>query len=295
MRVAMMMFGSFGDCVNSTLMLEPIRSHFGDKLAALDLFTSHKYRPAFEQNPAINTLVEFPADTKDQAFALYNTVPQQVATMGYDLVLDPAPIRTQPPSQRTSLKHPELGENLIYSFVRALEKAGIPCPFPLRTHLHLTPLERRRGAALGGAYKGKRRVLMEMHGESGQTFWNASWTLSVGRRLMADSNTVVFLSNLSWTPEIKQLQAEFPTQCVWVGSLTIRECAELFDHCEMFFSVSSGLANACNTDGRKRDGVWVEVCNDSTVTTAPIYSQGRTYWHTNNLDGFLAHLASQKI
>jgi hypothetical protein len=125
--------------------------------------------------------------------------------------------------------------------------------------------------------------IMEIHGESDQTFWDHNWTKQVVRKLCSRGE-MVFISHRVGVPELAN---QFPELCYNVNILSIRECAELFNRCNKFFSVSSGLSNACNTNWCRKDIEWVEVVNDSIVTSAPIRTDGKVFWHDRDLAKFL--------
>src|SRR5258708_2464390 len=117
MKIAIVSLASFGDNTNSTLMFKPITDHFDN--CELHVHTSTFYEAAYHNNPYVDKLVTYQAQSKQQCFNLYNTVPDIVRKLGYDKVFVPAPILL--PTKRNSLLHPEFGENLITTFVRVLE------------------------------------------------------------------------------------------------------------------------------------------------------------------------------
>jgi hypothetical protein len=198
----------------------------------------------------------------------------------------------------SSSKHPGLGENLIYAWVHALEKAKIECPMPPTTVLKLTEEEIRRVGNFCKKVKNMktmRNVLMECHGESGQTFWDHHWTVEAGIHLLKRADTNLFISRRHSSSDVDRLKREAPGRVFFVGDLSIRECAELFNRCQVFMSVSSGLSNACNTDWCKNDIKWVETVNSHTVTSAPIRKEGKIFWMKNDLPAFKKMLADNGI
>ena len=296
MKIAFIQLASWGDCVNSTLMFKPIADAFPG--CTLDVFTTDLYKSAFDNNPYISTIKSYPASSKSDAFSLYNVVPKAVSNMGYNKVFSPAPILH--PTKRNSLKHPEFGENIITTFMRALEEDNIPYEWPVKTILRLTDSERHNVARWISANKikltGSRNILMEVHGESGQTFWTPQWTTTVVHHLMQSrGDTNVFISNKSRTTEIAHLERESRGRVKWCGDLTIRECSDLFNYCDIFFSVSSGLSNACNTDQCKVNIGWFETVNSPTVTSAPVREKGKVFWYENDVSKFRGMLADRGV
>lgn len=274
-------------------MLPAIKKHYGN--CSIEVHTTTLYQSAFYRNPYVNRVVAHPANTKQQCFNLYNTVPIHVRKQRYDKVFVPAPILH--PTKRNSLKHPEFGENLICTFMRVLEDNGIEYDWPVTTTLKLTKEEiqnvdnwlKKHSVTLDN----HRSIIMEIHGESGQTFWNHAWTLAAGRYLLRDPYTQLFISRKDKTHDIDQLEKEFSVgkkRVFWTGPLSIRECAELYNRCQIFFSISSGLSNACCTDHCRTDKRWVETVNSPTVTSAPLRSEGKIFWYDNNINNFIKML-----
>ncbi len=282
-KIAIIQPASYGDNVNSTLMFKPLKWKYPKSV--IDVYTASNYASAFVNNPYIDNLIQFPADTKEKALHLVHVIPPHVQGRGYDLVFNPHPMIN--PDKWTSIKHGELGTNLICAWVRALENADVDYNLPLETILRLTDDEVRNVDRYCAKVDmaGKRNVLMEVEGLSGQTFWNHEWTLRVGRHLLR-GDTNLFISRRDHTQEIRVLAAEHPG-CVHHADLTIRECAELFNRCDAFFSVSSGLSNACNTSWGRKDRRWVETVNSDSASSSTIRREGKTFWTDNNLDGFL--------
>ena len=219
-----------------------------------------------------------------------------IKNRGYDHVFAPHPMFNQ--ECWVSSHHPELGVNLIYAWVHALERAGINCPIPPQSVLKLTENEIRRVSDFCEKikdFKTKRNVLMECHGESGQTFWDHTWTVEVGIYLLKHKDTNLFISRRHSSSDVNRLKQEAPGRVYFVGDLSLRECAELFNRCQIFMSVSSGLSNACNTDWCKDDIKWIETVNSHAVTSAPIRKKDKIFWLENDLDKFKKMLSENGI
>jgi hypothetical protein len=289
MKIGIIQTGSLGDNINSTLMLPPLRAKYLD--ADITVHTSSLYESAFWNNPYINQLRVHQASNKKQALALMHEVRPLIDDCDIQLMPHPA----VNPGKWASSSHPEAGENLIYAWVRALEEIGVPYPWPPCTTLQLSPAEVDRVDQLCKrvpGFNGQKKTLMEMAGESGQSFYSRNWTMAIVP-MMCARGEIVFASRRYEGIDTKQLKQRFPRQFFFVGDLSVRECSELYNRCDRFLSVSSGLANACNTSGRRRDVEWIEVVNSAACSTAPIYSQGRTYWHENDLNKFKEFFASR--
>ena len=284
MKIAFVQLASFGDCINSTLMFEPIKKAWPG--CVLDVHTTITYGSAYDNNPFIDNLIKHPCASKDQAFSLYDVIPHRLS--GYDKILVPAPILR--PGRRNSLKHPEYGQNLWCTFLRALEDEGVDYPMPPVTVLRLTQEEVSRARAISGLGDGQRCILMETEGLSGQTYWNDNWTDKTCQYILSQPNTCLFISKKSITPTIEKHRDnahKIGSHVVFVGSLTLRECAELYNHCHAFLSVSSGLCNACSTDWCKKGTLWVEAVNSDTVSSAIFCTKNKHVFLENNSDNYI--------
>lgn len=281
-KIAIVQTGSWGDNINSTLMFPPLKKQFPNCI--IDVHTSALYASAFYNNPYINYLIKYSAPTKQEALHLTVTIPSAIRNKGYDQIFVPHPMFN--PDKWASLEHPELGSNLICAWIRALEEAHIPYELPLETILRLTKHEISRVdrfCKIVNGFDSKHKTILEIHGESGQTFWNDSWTNEVVHKICSKKG-LAFISHKVGVPK---LASKFENLCFNVDKLSIRECAELFNRCDRFISVSSGLSNACNTNWCKTHIEWLEVVNSPTVSSAPIRSEGKTFWYKNDLSGFL--------
>lgn len=289
--IALIQPASWGDNINSTLMFKPLHDHYGHM--RLDVYTADIYASAYANNPYVARVIEFPAATKEKALHLLNVIPPLVQGKGYAKIFCPHPMING--DKWTSIKHGSLGTNLINAWVRALEEANIEYQLPLETILALTPQEVANVDAFCSKVNMQgRNLLMEVEGLSGQTYWNAEWTSRVGKHLLR-GDTNLFLSRRHADRDVEELQRYAPGRVHFAGSLSIRECAELYNRCDGFFSVSSGLSNACNTNWCKKDKLWIETINSDAVSSAPVRSEGKTFWTDNNLDHFLAMLRERGI
>lgn len=283
-KIALIQPGSWGDNINSTLMFKPLRAKYPN--CVIDVYTASIYSSAFYNNPHINNLLVLPVVTKDQALHLLHVFPPLVEGHGYDKIFRPHPMLNG--DKWTSIRHGEFGTNLINAWIRALEEADVPYDVPLETSLRLTDTEVKNARSFfERAGPAKRSILMECEGLSGQTFWDGKWTMALAGHLL-DGQTNLFISRRGIGPDVMELMRVAPGRVHFAGDLTIRECAELFNRCDAFFSVSSGLSNACNSDWCKKDGVWIETVNSEAVTSAPIRKEGKTFWFDQNIESFLS-------
>jgi ADP-heptose:LPS heptosyltransferase len=299
MKIALVQPGCFGDNINSTMMLKPLKEAFK---CELHVHTSDIYRSAFDNNPYIDRVIEYQATSKNGALNLVHVIPGIIKNDGYDKILNPHPMING--DKWTSTTRPELGTNLMLAWVRCLEDLGVKVPDKLESVLRWTNEELDRVEAKWAKYttKGRRNILMEVAHESGQSFWNADWTTKVGAYLLhgrprsPKTPTNLFISRKDHTHEIDVLKKQSNgCHVAFIGDLSVRECAAFYNKCDMFFCVSSGLTNACNTDLCRTDIKWIETVNSPTVTSAPIRSDGKIFWHNTNIAQFLSMLEESGI
>lgn len=285
-KIAIIQTGSWGDNINSTLMLKPLRSKFTNSI--LDIYTSSLYHTAFVNNPYIDHLFQYEAHTKRDALHLTTIIPDEIKGIGYDIVMTPHPMFNH--EKWTSIKNPHIGTNLICAWIRAIENLDVPYELPLETILQLTPAEVDRASTFVNKLpQRKKNILMEIHGESGQSHWNREWTVRVGKYLLQNDYNLL-VSRHTDGPDIDELRQISKNKTHFVGELSLRECAEVFNHCDAFLSISSGLSNACNTNWCKKDGLWFEATNSPVASSNVIRSDNKHFWHDNNLDGYISLL-----
>lgn len=283
MKIAWVQTGSYGDNINSTLAFKPMHDHFNDLV--LDVHTSTKYASMFYNNPYVNLIVEYQASTKNDALHLSCTIPDMIRGNGYNHILTPHPMYN--PGKWSCSNNPQLGENLIFAWVRQIEELNVPYSLPLETVLRLGEQEERRAEAYFNNTPKKKHVLLEIEGESGQSFYNHEWALNL-IKLLASRDYVAHVSCGIEHKYIKDLKAMFPQNVSWAGALSLRECAWVFNQCECFFSVSSGLSNVCNTNYCKKQIKWIEVVNSLVCSSAAIRKEDKIFWHENDMHKFLA-------
>ncbi len=290
-KFALVQTGCFGDCVNSTLMFEPIKKKWPN--SRIDVHTSTVYGSAFHNNPLIDRLFEHEAKDKNSALHLHLVIPKLLVDAGYDWVEMAHPMFECNHGNWTSIQNGHLGTNLICAWVRALEHKGVPYTLPLRTSLRLTDAEHQRANEFVDTFSThRRRVLMELGAESGQTQWTDEWTIAVGRQILSHDDVELLISRRHDSSDIAQLAAEFGGRAHFVGGLSLRECAAVYDRCHAFISTSSGLSNVCNTQERRTDLAWYEVINNLSCSSFPVRSEGKVFWTSGDLGGFVEKLRS---
>ncbi len=283
--VAIIQPGCWGDNINSTLMLKPIKAKYPD--SHIDIFTTNPYASAFLNNPYVDHIISVDSKGKNECLNFMFTYDELLLHSHYDLKLNGSPLHNP---GGWACKYNELGENLILSWANTLDRNHIDYELPFETILQLTQAETDRANSFFDSHTSSHSgpfVLMEIEGESGQSFWNHGWTEPVCDYLIQQHSATVFISRRMRTGEIVSLQQRHNAKVVFAGDLSIRECAQLFNRCNAFFSVSSGLSNACNTNWCNKSTTWVEVTNSKACSSAPIRCDGKIFWHQNDLNAFL--------
>jgi ADP-heptose:LPS heptosyltransferase len=271
--IAIIQGGCFGDNVNSTLMLKPLKNKFETEI---HIYTSERYHTPFINNPYVDDIIKVDTNSKDESLNLARTL----KPVGYDLVINSHPLINR---NWSSNLHPELGENLILAWVNTLESMDIKYDYPLETELYLTSEEMENiNNFINKLNRRDGVVLMECEGESGQSFWSNRWTTSIIDYLTKRNKTIL----VSCRNQIKT----FHNNVIWVGNMSIRTVSGIFDHCDAFISVSSGLSNACNVIQRSKNVKWFEVVNSLTCSSNVIRSDGKIFHHDNNIDSFIKKL-----
>lgn len=287
MKIALIQPGSWGDNINSTLMFKPIHDHWPD--AKIDVYTSTIFGSAFHNNPHISNLIETPANSKQEALHQLVTTPPLLKNRGYNIILNPHPMIN--PDKWTSTKN-DYGTNLICAWIRALEDNNIPYDPKLETILKLNDLEVEKAERLYRTIdKSRPLTIMEITGESGQTFFNEVWLDQILNTLCTRNQNVA-ISNRTTNQLIEKYKKKYPHQVYFIGSLSLRECVVIFNKSSRFISVSSGLSNACNTNYAKKDIQWIEIINSPAVSSAPIRAEGKQFWYENNVQKFVQHLST---
>ena len=209
---------------------------------------------------------------------------------GYDLIVRNHPMYNK---NWSSKLHPELGENLILSWVNWMEENNIEYEYPLKTDLFLAEEETRAPTEFIEKLPKDRKgiILIEAESESGQSFWNGQWTDVIAKKLHT-MGYIVLINSVKEAPLAKNLQTTTGNRVIWMGDYTLRTMAAFYDHSDAFISVSSGLSNACNTQQRKIIPTWIEVVNSLTCSSNVIRSTGKTFWHDNNLQNFCDFIAN---
>lgn len=291
--IAIIQPACYGDNINSTLMFKPIKNKYND--CVLDIWTSTKYGSAFYNNPYVDNLYEIPSSNKDDSLHQVITTPDLIKNCGYTKIFNPHPMINN--DKWTSIHNGQFGTNLICAWIRALEEAEIPYDVPLETILRLTDTEINNARNFYSKLNNSnQKYFIECHGESGQTFWDHHWTTKVCQHLLGHNlNLTIIISKREIDNTIQGLCHLFPNRVFFAGQLTLRECAELYNLCDGFFSVSSGLSNVCNTNWCKKDKLWIETVNSPAVTSAPIRSVNKLFWHDNNIGNFLNMLQDNNL
>lgn len=281
MKIAIIQPACFGDNINSTVMLIPIKTKWPD--AHITMHTTDLYQSAFKNNPYINETILYPATNKNGALDYIYKIHKQLT--GYDIIFNPHPMGN--PDKWTTTKS-DVGTNIISAWLRALEDKDIPYSRPLKTILNLTPEENIKVSTYISTIKeftNKPKVLIETGAESGQSQFNNDWMKQISKYFI-DKGYNIFISRKNKDQDIVKLEKQ-SNLVHFVGELSLRETAGLYNHMDVFISTGSGLSCACNTQNMKTTVKWFEVVNSTSIDTSPIRTENKKFWYDNNIDGFI--------
>lgn len=286
MKIAIVQTGCYGDNVNSTLLIKPLKNKYPDSI--IDIYTVERYADPYKNNPNINQIFTTQINEKNEALNAINTI----KTAGYDITIRNHPLFNK---NWSSHKHPELNENIILSWVNWLEANDIDYEYPIKTELHLTDQEKEEAQNFYNNLNRNRKgvVLIEAESESRQSFWDANWTDQITKHLV-NLGYIVLINSIREQNLAKELERYNANKIKWVGDHSIRTCAGIYDHCDVFISVSSGLSNACNTNQRTHNNKkWIEVVNSLVCSSKAVGpTDHKTFWHNNNLNEFTQYLSN---
>jgi len=284
-RIALLQPGSWGDNINSTLMFKPLKTKWPDCI--IDVYTSTTYGSAFHNNPYISYLHETPSNSKQEALHQLITIRPMLDNRGYFKIFCPHPMIN--PDKWASTKN-DLGTNLICAWVRALEDENIDYELPLETILKLTDQEIEKANRFLSQIPNNERKknLVENGPESGQSHATPEFMSNLMLHLCA-KNEIVIASRKHNGPDFDSIKSKYPNS-FFFADLSIRECAEIFNHCQRYIGLSSGLNNACGTNWCKKDIEWIEIVNSMAASSAPIRSENKTFFTDSDLHKVLSLL-----
>jgi hypothetical protein len=131
--------------------------------------------------------------------------------------------------------------------------------------------------------------MMEISGESSQTYWNHNWTVLAIKTLMEkyDGNVIILISCGGPEPQgISQLRAQYRQNNIdriyFLNQFNLPEVAMIFNGCHIFLGVSSGTSNAVHSHQCKRDVQWFEAVNDPVWASFPLGIDNKTFYYGQN-------------
>lgn len=287
-NIAIIQPGSWGDNINSTMMLMPLKGAYPN--SQIDIYSTKNYQNAFYNNPIISNIIAADIDGKNDSLNFVHIYPDLLKDK-YQIIINASPFIN--PHDWSSGLYPELGENLMLSWCKALEKINVHYTLPLTTLLYPTEQEKKnvQDWMQKNIKTQERKALLEVEGESGQSFWNPEWTNQTVQ-LLASIGITSIISKKYLTGEVQDLMRRYPDKVLFCGDLSIRECSILYNHCDIFFSISSGLSNACNTQLCTRHQIWIETVNSEVPSSMPLRKFGKKFWLKNDLKEFISYVTS---
>lgn len=274
--LAIVALASWGDVVISTVIPRAAKAQWGSRVT---FYVSSACAGAVRGNPDIDDLVIITA-TKDEAWALQDGVIAQ-ARLKHQLVVAPWP-GFRPRENWDAI--PATGRpNFMWAYARAAQEIGLDVPMSdqgmMTIYLYPNAAERQRAATfLAGQGRERPNLLMEIRGDSGQSYWNDYWTEVVLGRLMRHyhGELNVWVSNGGPEPPvITMIKQAWPGRTSYLNEYSLREISVLANHADIFVGCSSGTSNAIQTHLVRPVPLWFEAVNDPVWASFPLRPEGR--------------------
>ncbi len=219
-RYGIAVFHGIGDILNCTPVARQLKLNEPDCL--ITWFTSERGAMALEHNPHVDEVVALPGDP----VKLDERVLELKRLRPWTRFLTPAPYMNYQAAPGGSL----------FEILRA--SAGIPLTVPFRPVLRLREDEIREARAYWESLPGGPRILVETEFYSQQSRWNRSNAFDLVERLAPVSPLLVFTARTC--PEFLDDLREVYPRAVWCQA-PFRQNAELYNLCDAFIGVSSGI------------------------------------------------------
>ncbi|MDW8075779.1 MAG: glycosyltransferase family 9 protein [Bacteroidota bacterium] len=252
MKIGIVLFRTAGDVVNGTIATRQLKHTFPN--SHITWFVSERYAFVLDNNPDVDEVVALPGDP----FQLDAQIGQLLSTRRWDRFYILAPHLAY-----ADVPGGDLTE-LMFS------KLDIPLTVPLRPVVVLRPEEVQRARQWWSQLPANRpRILVETEFHSEQTPWDKSYALEMIHRLAPAQPVFVFTAK-NCPPYLDELRQSYP-DVVWCN-LPFRDNAELYNLCDAFIGVASGISCLTNALWCREDVPHIEVAR------APHWST----WHYNH-------------
>jgi ADP-heptose:LPS heptosyltransferase/SAM-dependent methyltransferase len=225
-------FHAAGDILNCTPIARQLRLDHPD--ARITWITSERFAFLLDQNPHIDELMAVPGDPK----ALADRMEEFRRLRPWTRFIDPAPYRNYQLAPGGSL----------LEIIRA--SAGLTWSAPPRSVMRLKPEEIAEARAYWATLPEGLRILLETDFLSDQSPWTDACAFEV-LDVFRDLDPALVFTSRRRPAFLDELQARHPK--VFWCELGFRPNAELYNLCDAFIGVSSGLSCLSLTDHCRRD------------------------------------------
>lgn len=237
--IGIAIFHGLGDIVNATIIARQIKADHPD--AHLVWFIAERYAFVLEGNPDVDEVVALSGDPKQ----LDARIEELRASRPWDRFYVPAPYMAY-----DKLPGGDLTELMLATYDGTLT-------VPLRPVIVLNEREVERARSWWAQLPPDRlHILVETEFFSDQSPWDRSYALDMVRRLAPLRPVFVFTAK-NRPPYLDELAAEYP-DVVWCD-LPFRLNAELYNLCDAFVGVSSGISCLSNSTWCRPDVPHIEV------------------------------------
>lgn len=279
--VAIVTMASWGDVVISTLIVNALKTQKPD--CRITYYTSSACAGAIKNNPHIDEQVIIQA-TKGQAWAVQDKIISDARNKHQVVVA--AWAGYTPRYNWKPLDNNETSENFMWSYVRTAQSLGLNVPNPPLLYLYPTDDEKNRIAGYMQNVKSGTNILMEVKGESSQTYWNNDWTVKAIDKLHQIYNKPNVFISCGDKPDdfIFDLIDKYGIH--YMNDYSLREMSVLFNYCDVFLGVSSGTSNACHGHLCKRNIKWIEAINDGVWDSKPLGYHNKVFFYGGDVKAY---------
>ena len=288
MDLGIVAMASWGDVIISTIIPKVYKDQRPD--TKITFYTSSACAGALLNNPSIDNLVVIPA-SKDHSWAIQDSIIAD-ARKKHEKVITPWAGFT-PQCDWIPLNRPgwdyEFHPNFMWATVRTAQSEGLAVPNPPVIYLYPWPEEiENANKFVASLNNGRRKVIMEVEGQSGQSWMRQSWIDPIMTVFMEKWKDVDLLISKGGdeSPEIAAAKAKWPGRVHLMNKLSLREVSVVFNSCDAFIGCSSGTGNACHTHLCKKNILWFETVKDRLWDSWPLRPYGKFYHRSEDPQTF---------
>lgn len=297
MKIAVMQLAAFGDVLLATCVLKAIKKQRPNW--HVTFVTSSPCAGAIENNQDTDDIIIEKFKNKKDAFDNWGHVTKKLEKSGeFDKIIIPWAGILPVHKWRLKDQSKSHNNNFMWAYPRAVQELGLVYKPPIKTYLYTTDEENQKVQKFIDGLGDGTKIMMEIAGHSGQTWWNKEWTKrAVAMLAKRFSKFDLFISHGGKEPPefVKCRKMLKDGQAIhYMSHFTIREMSILFNHCSIMFSVSSGTANACMTHKCNPNTKWFEAVSATHWDSSPMgHDKNKFIFHQNNMDKYFNEVEKQ--